>query len=520
MISIANLNMALDYDDKDIIKKCAKLLNVKADDIVSFELAKKSIDARKKDNLFYVLKVNIELKKGVKYFEKFVTPYEKQEFKVPKMKNVKNILVVGYGPSGMFSSLALAKSGANVTVIERGCSVDTRQKDIDKYFKESVFNPDSNVIFGEGGAGTFSDGKLTTNVKDPLIKYILQEFIEAGADKEIGYLAKPHIGTDVLIEVVKNIRNKFKSLGGKIRFENKLVDLEINNDRIVSVTIENNGNRTKEVYDEVILAIGHSARDTYELLHSKGVTLEQKSFSMGVRIEHKQDFINENQYGKFKDKLKAADYKLATHLDNGRGVYTFCMCPGGMVIPANSERESLCCNGMSFQARDLENSNSALLVDVRPTDFESEHPLAGIEFQRKYERLAYQKTKSYKAPVQLVGDFLKNKISTQIGEVIPSYPLGYEFVELHSIMPEFVSKSLEKGLLEFDKKIKGFASYNSVLTGLEMRSSSPVRILRDVNYQSNLKNLHPVGEGAGYAGGITSSALDGLKCAIRIINGE
>lgn len=518
MISIANINMPIEYTNDDLKRKCAKLLNIKDRDIISLNISKKSIDARKKDALCYVLKVDLEIKNNVKYNTKYITPYISKEFIIPKAKTDKKVLVIGTGPAGLFCSLVLAKAGLKPILIERGNSVEERLKDINEYFNNSHFNPKSNTIFGEGGAGTFSDGKLNTNLNDPKINFILKEFVKYGAHEDLLYNAKPHVGTDCLINVLKNMRKELSSLGCSYRFNSTLVDIDLNN----VAYIENDGKIYKEDFDCLVLAIGHSARDTFEMLYNKGLIMEQKSFSMGVRIEHKREMIDKSQYGDSVSALKlgAASYKLATHLDNGRGVYTFCMCPGGMVVPANSSSGMIGVNGMSYYARDMENSNSALLVDVRTTDFESDHPLSGFKLQEKYEKLAYECSNSYKAPIQLVGDFLENRISSKIGDVKPSYPLGYVFYDLHKLLPNFVSESLEKGLLEFDKKIKGFASYDAVLTGIETRSSSPVRIIRDKNYQCNLSNIYPIGEGAGYAGGITSAALDGIHCALKIIESD
>ncbi len=519
MISIANINMPLDYTKEDLQKKCAKLLHVKESDILKIELLKKSLDARKKDNLLFVLKVDIELKKGVSYNKNVAISSKKLEFKVPLSNKDQKIMIVGSGPAGLFSGLILALSGLNPIIIERGEDVDNRVESINNYFNKGIFDKGSNTIFGEGGAGTFSDGKLTTNLNDPYIRFILEQFVECGANEEILYQAKPHIGTDILVKVVKNLRQKIIALGGEFRFNSTLMDIDILDGRVNKAIIKYQDEIYEENVDGLILAIGHSARDTFEMLFRKGVHMEQKAFSMGVRIEHKQEMINKAQYGRFFDSkyLGAADYKLATHLENGRGVYTFCMCPGGVVIPANSEEEMICVNGMSYHARDKENSNSALLVEVKPEDFGSVHPLAGIYFQQKYERLAYMVDNSYKAPVQLVGDFLLHKPSSEIKDVKPSYPLGYVLTDLHQILPNFVSESLEKGILAFDHKIKGFAQPTAVMTGIETRSSSPVRLLRDDEYQCNYQGIYPIGEGAGYAGGITSAALDGIHCAIKIL---
>ena len=429
-------------------------------------------------------------------------------------------IVVGSGPAGMFAGLALAEAGLRPIVLERGAPVEQRQKDVSSFWHGGELKANSNVQFGEGGAGTFSDGKLMTGIKkDKFTAKVLQEFAAAGAPQEILYLAKPHIGTDKLRLVVKNIRQKILSLGGEYRFNSQLTGLVIKKDKLTAVKITNK----KETYElpanKLFLAIGHSARDTFEMLYNSGVHMEQKPFSVGARIEHKQSLINKAQYGKAAESpyLGAADYKMAVHLPNGRSVYTFCMCPGGVVVAAASEKGRVVTNGMSEFARAAENANSALLVGVSEKDFGSSSPLAGMYFQRKLEENAFiAGGKSYRAPAVLAGDFLRRKNSRNLGEVRPSYLPGVVLGGFNQLLPEEITESLRLGIVEMAKKLHGFDCYDAVLTGVETRSSSPVRIVRDETMQSNIKGLYPCGEGAGYAGGITSAAADGLKAVYSL----
>ena len=394
---------------------------------------------------------------------------------------------------------------------------------MEHFWETGVLNPDSNVQFGEGGAGTFSDGKLTTGIKSPFIKKILEELYEAGAPEEILYSSKPHIGTDRLEIVVKNIRKKIESLGGEVKLECKLTRLIVANKFVHGVTYEHKGESIDLETDTVIMAIGHSARDTVEMLYNLGVDIMQKPFSVGARIEHPQKLINEAQYGRFANhpKLGAADYKLACHGLHERGAYTFCMCPGGTVVAAASEKECVIVNGMSSLARDGENANSALLVGIEPKDFPSEHPLAGIYYQREIEHKAYELAgANYNAPAQLVGDFLKGIESKQLGNVKPTCPTGVTLTNLDECLPTKVSATMKSAIVEMDKKLNGFNLYDAVLTAPETRSSSSVRMLRDDLLQCNIRGVYPCGEGAGYAGGIISAAVDGVKCAHAVLNDE
>ena len=560
MIRINNVKMPVKHSENDLKEVVCKLYKIDEKEIKSFEIAGQAIDARKKDNVVFVYAVDIEFyfdeNEEKKKFEnvKNVKKIEKKPYLVKKIENfvenekMKRPIIVGSGPAGIFAGLVLAEAGLKPIIIEQGRNVDEREKDVYNFFKTGKLNKYSNVQFGEGGAGTFSDGKLNTNTNNFRIQKVYDELILAGANKKINYMSKPHIGTDKLIEIMKKIREKIESLGGEYRFSTKLVKINyeenfekeefeilksgkseiennkvIKNGKITSISVQNVSNSTNKIYEIptniVVLAIGHSARDTFFMLNEENVEMERKTFSVGVRIEHKQSMINFSQYGKFANKLPAAEYKLNVKTNNGRGVYTFCMCPGGVVVPSASEEGRLVVNGMSYSERNLENANSAILVNVFPEDFSGENVLAGVEFQRKLEEKAFELGgKNYKAPVQLFGDFVKNQISTKLGKVKPSYLAGYKFANLNEIFPKFINDSLKEGITLMDKKIKGFASYDAILSGVESRSSSPVKIPRNERFFSNIEGLMPCGEGAGYAGGITSAAVDGIRCAEYVVD--
>ena len=426
-------------------------------------------------------------------------------------------IIVGFGPSGIFAALLLARRGYRPIVLERGYDVDQRSNNVDHFYQTGEYHEGSTILFGEGGAGTFSDGKLTTLINDHRCRYVLESLVKHGAQPEILYINKPHVGTDILKIVVKNMREEIIQLGGQIRFNAKVTKLIIKDNILEGVII----NHDEEIKTSVcLLGIGHSARDTFELLYHENMTMIQKPFSIGVRIEHPQLLINQAQYGKFADEphLGAADYKMSYHASNERTAYTFCMCPGGWVMCASSEEGGVVTNGMSESKRDYENSNAALLVNVNPSDFRSNHPLAGVYFQREIEQKAFVLGGSnYYAPIQLVGDFLLDQPSTKLRSVMPSYRPGYTFVELKKLFPDYVTNTLKEALYDFNKKIQGFSMYDAILTGPETRSSSPIRMTRDDNHESNIKGLYPMGEGAGYAGGIMSSAVDGMKTAEKII---
>ncbi len=487
-----------------------------AKEIRKFEILKKSIDARKKDDVKYVYQVAVETENDKRYLSKG-SPYEKKNDElpvlVPKKVFSSRPVVVGTGPAGLFCALSLAYAGARPIVVERGERVEDREKAVADFFKSLTLQPGSNVQFGEGGAGTFSDGKLNTNLHNEFIPVVLGEFVRAGAPEEIAYLAKPHVGTDKLRTVVASLRKKILSLGGEILYSTRVTDLLTCAGKVTGVMTT----AGKIECNALFLAIGHSARDTFEMLCARGVKMESKIYSMGVRIEHLKEEIDRAQYGKFAKALPSADYKMATNTETGRSLYTFCMCPGGRVVNASSEEGGVCVNGMSYYKRDDVNSNSALLVNVGPDDWKDEHPLAGMEYQRKYERLAYKVSGGYRPVVQTYGDFIKNRVTDMFGAVKPSVESGYTCGNLRDILPDSVSSTLRAGIPLFGKKLRGFDSTESVLTGIEARSSSPVRILRDENYLASIDGLYPLGEGAGYAGGITSAAIDGIKGALAFL---
>ena len=521
MIRIDNIKIPVEngFDIQNIKAMAAKKLKIKESDIKNFAIAKKSVDARNKDNVCYVISAEFSSENEKRLTKiKNVSEAVKYEYIIKKLKTDRKVIIVGFGPAGMFASLVLARAGIRPIIIERGRSVEKRQADIDRFRKSGILDTSSNVQFGEGGAGTFSDGKLTTGIKDKSCRFILEEFVKFGAPEEILYSAKPHIGTDKLIGVVKRIREEIIALGGEIRFENQLIDIKENKGKIKTAVIKNSKGIYEEAVNYLILALGHSARDTFEMLADKPIMIEQKPFAVGVRIEHKQEMINKAQYGKAAEYLAAADYKLWTHLADGRGVYTFCMCPGGVVSAAASEEGMVVTNGMSYYARDGENSNAALLVGVDSKDFGTEDVFGGIEFQRKLERAAFDVGgRNYFAPVQSVGDILIDRESRELGDVVPTYRPGVTPCDMRDIFPEEIYQSIKRGIIEFDKKLKGFADKNAVLTAIESRSSSPIRIVRDERLYSAIDGVMPCGEGCGYAGGIMSAAADGIRCAERII---
>lgn len=530
MIRINEIKLSLDEDEALLAEKAAKILKINKKYVKSYTIYKKSVDARKKDDVHFTYSLDIiitldENQIVSKCKSSKVQISEPFKYTIPENKRVSRFrpIVAGFGPAGMFAGLILAEAGLKPIILERGKGVDERTADVNKFWRERELNEESNVQFGEGGAGTFSDGKLTTGIKSPFIRKILSELYEAGAPEEILYSSKPHIGTDRLVTVVKNIRKKIERLGGEIRLECRLEKLIAANGFVHGVTYRSKGKLTDLETDSVIMAIGHSARDTVEMMYNMGVEIMQKPFSVGARIEHPQKLIDTAQYGKFAGhkKLGAADYKLACHGLHERGAYTFCMCPGGTVVAAASEKEGVIVNGMSSLARDGENANSALLVGIEPKDFPSEHPLSGIYYQREIENKAFRLAGSnYKAPAQLVGDFLSGIESRSLGNVKPTCPTGVTLTKLDECLPSKVSATMKSAIVEMDKKLNGFNLYDAVLTAPETRSSSSVRILRDEFLQCNIRGVYPCGEGAGYAGGIISAAVDGVKCAHAVLGDE
>lgn len=531
MIQISQIKLQIPHTEDKLKEKILKLLHIRAQDMVSFRILKKSLDARKKPFLFYVYTVDVtvkkekEIKKHLKntsniYFHETSSAYTWEASGEQLLSH--RPVIIGTGPAGLFCGYHLARMGYKPILLERGAQVDERIRDVNQFWNGKSLNKNSNVQFGEGGAGTFSDGKLNTLVNDRFGRNheVLKIFVEHGAPQHILYESKPHIGTDVLAEVVKNMRNSIQSMGGEVKFHHLVKDFVLNasNSKITGLQIENT--KTQDMFlletDIVVLAIGHSARDTFEKLLSHQFHMEAKPFAVGVRMEHPQSLINESQYGKnAPERLPAAPYKLAVTLENGRGVYTFCMCPGGYVVNASSEEGRLAVNGMSYSGRDGKNANTAVIVTVTPEDFGTESILSGMEFQRKLEERAYQEGKG-KIPVQLFGDFKNHIPSSGPGTIEPQLKGAYSWGNVRNIFPDDIASSLEEGIIKFDQKIKGYAKDDAVLSGVESRTSSPVRILRDDTLQSNYRGVYPCGEGAGYAGGITSAAMDGLKVAESI----
>ena len=517
MIRIRQIKINLD-SKQDLKSKVSKLLHINENEIKNLKINKKSLDARKKDNLFYVYEVDIEVENEKKLLRKykstdiFETPNE--EYLFPPKKEIDQPIIIGCGPAGLFCAYILSLQGYNPIIYERGEKVEDRVKTIEKFWNTNKLNVNSNIQFGEGGAGTFSDGKLNTLTKDKFNrqKKVFEIFVENGAPEEIMYINNPHIGTDILRTVIINMRNKIISNGGQINYNSKLEDIIIENNEVKSIIVNGNTIPCKNL----ILAIGHSARDTFEMLSTKDLDMSAKPFAVGVRIEHPQKLIDIHQYGeKYYKQLPPASYKLTYQTKQNRGVYSFCMCPGGYVVNASSEEGLLAVNGMSNHARDTENANSALVVTISPEDF-GNNPLDGIKFQRDLERKAYIEGNKL-IPVQLYKDYKSNEKSTSINSINVITKGSYSLGNLNNIFPEFINESLKEAIEYFNTKIEGYSNPDAILLGVESRTSSPVRIPRDENGLSKIKGLYPCGEGCGYAGGITTAAIDGLKTAENLI---
>ena len=520
MIRIRDISLPPEHNAHQLRFEAAQLLRISNSKIRQVKIVRRSVDARKKPDvkIIYTIDVAVEgsenkiLKQsGCKRASLAPVSYYKPPKPVAPAQ--KRPVVVGFGPAGMFAALILAMAGQKPLVLERGDDAQTRHDKVERFWQTGKLDPRSNVQFGEGGAGTFSDGKLNTGVNNPRIGWVLEQFVKAGAREEILYDAKPHVGTDVLLTVVQNLRKRIIDLGGEVRFNTQVTGIRTENGALTGLELMD-GSILE--CDTAIFAIGHSARDTFEMLLEQNVPMEPKPFAMGVRIEHKQTLIDESQYGVHNPVLPPADYKLVQHLEDGT-VSTFCMCPGGHVVAAASEEGRVVTNGMSYADRDGENANAALLVTVNPQEFPIAGTLGGMHWQRQIEEAAFQVSGSYRAPAQTVGDFLNGKPSTGAGSVKPTYRPGVHWCDLHEVLPGKISRSIAQALPLLDGKLKGFASPDAVMTAPETRSSSPVRILRDDTRQSAVRGLYPCGEGAGYAGGIMSAALDGIQTAEAIL---
>ena len=522
MLRVRQIKVEVTSNNEENIKTAlAKKLRVEINQIKDFSIKKQSLDARNKEEIFYVYEVDVSLQNEKDILKRnhsndiLVTPNEEYLFQVMGTKELKNRpVIVGSGPAGLFCAYLLAEHGYNPLIIERGEKVEDRIKTVEKFWNTGKLNLESNVQFGEGGAGTFSDGKLNTLVNDTNYrgKRAFEIFVECGAPKEILYSYKPHIGTDILVEVVKNMRNKIIAMGGEFLYNTCLTNTVIENNSLTQIEVNHN---KKILCDCLVLAIGHSSRDTFKMLLENKINMEAKPFAVGVRVQHDQDMINESQYGnKYKDLLGSASYKLTYKASNDRGVYSFCMCPGGYVVNASSEENRLAINGMSYHNRDSKNANSAIIVTVFPRDF-GNNPLDGVEYQRRLEEKAYRLGNG-KIPVQLLKDFNENKSSTSFGKVEPVIKGSYQFSNLNELFSNEINISLKEAFPYFGKKIHGFDNGDTILAGIESRTSSPVRIVRNDNLESNIEGIYPCGEGAGYAGGITSAAMDGMKVAEAI----
>ncbi|MBM6801083.1 NAD(P)-binding protein [Mediterraneibacter glycyrrhizinilyticus] len=519
MLRISQLKLPVTHTQEQLEKKLLKMLRISRKDLGQYYIRKRSLDARKKPELYYVYSIDVEVKneeRVLKSMKGKVQKVSSRPYSVPEHGTERlsdRPVIIGSGPAGLFCAYLLAREGYRPLIIERGAPVRERRKDVEKFWETGVLDPSSNVQFGEGGAGTFSDGKLNTLVKDPAgrNRFVLETFVKFGAPEDILWEQKPHIGTDILIDVVETMRREIEKMGGEFRFHSQVTDL-IPEEKVLIINDEE-----KIRAGAAVLAIGHSARDTFYMLCERGFDMEAKAFAVGVRVEHPQRLIDENMYGRDnRGNLPAASYKLTEKLDNGRGVYTFCMCPGGYVVNASSEPGCLAVNGMSYHGRAGENANSAVIVTVTPQDYGTDHPLSGVEFQRELERRAWEEGSGC-VPVQRFEDFCANKKTVELGCIKPNIKGHYRLGNVRNIFPEELSLSIQEGIGAMDHKIRGFADKDVLLSGVESRTSSPVRINRDDGFRSNIPWVYPCGEGAGYAGGITSAAMDGVKVAEALV---
>lgn len=522
MIQINQLKLPVTHTEEELKQKISKTLRLKKQQKFTYEILRQSLDARKKNEKKFVYSILVSVKDEQQILNKVVnknvmsTNWQRYQFPGCGEKPLRHRpVIIGSGPAGLFCGYMLAVHGYRPLILERGEDVHSRQKKVEAFWDSGILDENCNVQFGEGGAGTFSDGKLNTLVKDPAgrNREVLRIFVECGAPKEILYQQKPHLGTDLLITIVENLRRKIQECGGEVRFSSQMTDIRFENNQMLSIEINNNETLPAEL---LVLALGHSARDTFSMLYNRGVRMQPKAFAVGVRVEHPQEMINQALYGERENRhLGAAAYKVTSRASSGRGVYSFCMCPGGYVVNASSENRRLAVNGMSYSGRSGPNANSALIVAVNPEDYGSEHPLAGMHFQQRMEEAAYRLCDG-KVPVQLYGDFCENRISTSVGEIKPCIKGAWDFGNLRECLPDFICQGLMEAMEEFERKIPGFSREDTVYSGVESRTSSPVRIPRDEQFFSNISGIYPCGEGAGYAGGITSAAMDGIRVAEKI----